>query len=91
MRIVQFNNKDNFAAAYGNDHAVGVFLTVWKLKNQFPNESFENMVVDPQAVVYDKDELFDKLSEEQLIKDALIYGFEIKPNELKHEKYSGTS
>lgn len=81
MRHQKVNEKDSLACYYGNDHAVGIFLTVWKIDTRFPVNSLEN-ICDSSNVIYEEDETFHKLTESALLAKAKEYGFEIDPNEL---------
>ncbi len=62
------------AIAYGNDHAVGLFIQVWKINPKLSLSHNDNKPDDSNIIV-DKDEMFDKLTIEEFKNIATDNGF----------------
>ena len=75
MRRELYNDK--YGLAYGQDHAVGRFIQIWKLDSNFSNHALENQI-DDDNVIIDFDELFGKeVTIDFIVKTAKKYGFDI--------------
>ncbi len=82
MRQELYNEK--YGLAYGQDHAVGKFIQVWRLNPKYPRGHFENMP-DGSNVIVDLDEMGGALSVKTIVETAARYGFHLE-HELPEEE-----
>ena len=73
-RIEKYNTK--YGLAYGRDHALGLFVQVWKLDPHYPASHMTNMP-DVDNILVDRDQFQANLTIEEIARIASGYGFDL--------------